>query len=229
MVKPARGLAGSWLSRLPRQRRMALGSIAALLTLLAALVAYQTYFLPQPEPETASPAPVPDTSDPAPGVPVEAPPATAGAEPPAGVPGPAETAEALGPASLGHPLGGERLILKPFGDSDRVLDDHRFYNAIAFEASEGEAVFAAARGTVASVEEHPVEGLLLLLDHGGGFSTQYAGLAEISVKPGDFVQQGATIGQIGLPTLARSELGPHLAFAVLLDGDPFDPETYLED
>lgn len=39
-------------------------------------------------------------------------------------------------------------------------------------------------------------GKTVILDHGDGFSTVYAKISQVYVKPGDFVKQGAVIGRI---------------------------------
>jgi len=64
----------------------------------------------------------------------------------------------------------------------------------------------------------------VLIDHGGGWETQYCHMKQgsISVKPGQRVAKGAVLGQVGLS--GRSEF-PHLHLSLRHDGgviDPFD-------
>lgn len=58
--------------------------------------------------------------------------------------------------------------------------------------------------------------------HGGGWETQYSHLKKgsVSVKPGQSVEAGQVIGQIGMSGLAEF---PHVEFMVRLNGKPVDP------
>lgn len=127
------------------------------------------------------------------------------------------------------PLSGRPRVVMPFGAVDASLGDYRLYDGLALEATPGQPVVAAAGGTVAAVEEHPVDGITVLLDHGDGRQSRYAGLAEAAVAEGEAVEAGARIGRIGLPAPLRSELGPHLLFALLVDDEPVDPLAYLDE
>lgn len=67
----------------------------------------------------------------------------------------------------------------------------------------------------------------VLIDHGEGWQTQYCHmkLGSITVKPGQTVDAGAVLGQVGLS--GNTEF-PHLHLAVRKDGaelDPFDTEA----
>jgi hypothetical protein len=106
----------------------------------------------------------------------------------------------------------------------------------------GVTVVAAAAGTVARVRDGMEDvsirqggrpppdreaGNAVVLDHGGGWETQYSHLqrGSLMVKPGDRVEAGAPLGRIGLS--GNTEF-PHVDFAVRHDGrvvDPFVGET----
>lgn len=69
----------------------------------------------------------------------------------------------------------------------------------------------------------------MLIEHEGGWQTQYCHLKQfsITVNPGDPVAEGATLGQVGLS--GNTEF-PHLHISVRKDGtdiDPFDPDGTL--
>ena len=174
---------------------------------------------------------------------------------PAGAPGPGEapgSADAIAPAeaagsvdasgpveaagtvddaatAFSWPLSGRPRVVMAFGAVDGSLGDYRLSDGVALEATAGQPVTAAAAGTVALVEEHPVDGIAVVLDHGGGKRSRYAGLAEAAVTEGQAVAAGERIGRIGLPTPLRSGLGPHLLFSLLVDEEPVDPLAYLEE
>jgi len=68
--------------------------------------------------------------------------------------------------------------------------------ALLFEGRSGVSVRAAANGRVLSVE--PSEsGTLVVIEHGGGYRTRYAGLASSDVESGDSVSKSARIGSVG--------------------------------
>jgi hypothetical protein len=104
----------------------------------------------------------------------------------------------------------------------------------------GVDVLAAAPGTVLRTrdgvadqfysEEQPAAvadrecGNGLIIDHGGGWSTQYCHLrnGSVRVKPGDAVAEGAILGEVGLSGMTQF---PHLHVTVRKDAqvvDPFD-------
>lgn len=64
----------------------------------------------------------------------------------------------------------------------------------------------------------------LVLDHGGGWHTQYCHLKQgsVTVRPGQRVEQGAELGRVGLSGM--TEL-PHLHLTVRKDGKNIDPFT----
>lgn len=67
-------------------------------------------------------------------------------------------------------------------------------------------------------------GNYIIIDHGNGFTTLYAHLSSIFVKPGENVTRGEQIGMIG--TTGRST-GPHLHFEIRYQGVQRNPISYL--
>lgn len=60
------------------------------------------------------------------------------------------------------------------------------------------SVRAARSGTVVFLHDDFLDfGPTIIIDHGDGFLTVYAGAADISVKPGDIVTRGNTIANAG--------------------------------
>jgi murein DD-endopeptidase MepM/ murein hydrolase activator NlpD len=112
------------------------------------------------------------------------------------------------------------------------------------EMRRGVTVVAAAPGTVVRVRDGMKDvsihqnggpptgreaGNAVVVDHGGGWETQYSHLRRnsVAVKPGDPVDSGTPLGQIGLS--GNTEF-PHVDFAVRHEGrvvDPFVGETAL--
>ncbi len=67
-------------------------------------------------------------------------------------------------------------------------------------------------------------GNVIILDHGGGFTTRYGHMSRIKVKKGDKVDGGDVIGSVGHVGWAT---GNHLHYEVRLNGVPLDPSRYI--
>jgi len=180
-------------------------------------------------PGAAGAAPAAGATDAAPSGAAGAPDTTGTAGSPSGAG--AEPASGDGPEAVAFswPLSGRPRVVMAFGAVDGSLGDYRLSDGLALEATPGQPVVAAAPGTVVLVEEHPVDGVTVLLDHGGGRKSRYTGLEEAAVTEGQAVGAGERIGRIGLPAPLRSSLGPHLLFSLLVDDEPVDPLDYLEE
>jgi murein DD-endopeptidase MepM/ murein hydrolase activator NlpD len=64
----------------------------------------------------------------------------------------------------------------------------------------------------------------VIIDHGNGFSTLYAHLNSIFVKPGESVSRGQQVGSVGV---TGNSTGPHLHFEIRYQGAPRNPSSYL--
>ena len=93
-----------------------------------------------------------------------------------------------------------------------------------YRATSGTPVLAAADGRVALAADHFFGGKSVYLFHGGGLITVYMHLSRISVKEGDEVKRGRTIGAVGATGRVT---GPHLHFAARWHGARVDPELLL--
>ena len=106
--------------------------------------------------------------------------------------------------------------------------DWRVHNGVDIAAVAGTAVVAAAEGEVYTVYEDDIMGTTVVIRHTDGYTTTYASLAkELSVKVGDTVQMGQTIGTVGETALIETTMGPHVHFSVLKDDQVMDPGEFL--
>ncbi len=84
---------------------------------------------------------------------------------------------------------------------------------------------AAGSGTVSDVGEDAVYGRFVVIEHGDGYSTLYGHASTTFVTLGQVVRERQVIALSG--STGRST-GPHLHFEVLVDGQPVDPLTLIE-
>ena len=88
----------------------------------------------------------------------------------------------------------------------------------------GTPIRAAKAGTVIFSGSMSGYGNVVIIDHGGGFSTLYAHQSRIASSEGQRVSQGQTIGYVG--STGRST-GPHLHFETRVNGSAQNPRRYL--
>ena len=88
----------------------------------------------------------------------------------------------------------------------------------------GTAIHAAKAGTVVFAGQMSGYGNVVIIDHGGGFSTLYAHQSRMAVHQGQHVNQGDVIGYVGS---TGHSTGPHLHFETRFGGAPRNPIPYL--
>lgn len=91
-------------------------------------------------------------------------------------------------------------------------------------AATGTPVSAPADGIVTNTGDYFFNGNTVFIDHGQGLITAYMHLSRIDVKEGQAVRRGDRLGAIGATGRVT---GPHLHWAVILNGTPVDPELFL--
>lgn len=96
----------------------------------------------------------------------------------------------------------------------------KFHSGVDLKARWGDAVGASQAGIVQFAGWHHGYGNMVIVDHGGGVTTQYAHLSSFDVEPGIHVERGTIIGRAGSTGRATS---PHLHYEVRIDGTAMDP------
>ena len=119
--------------------------------------------------------------------------------------------------SLSNPYGFSRW--QPGGET------YEAHTGIDIAAPEGEAVLAAAGGTVVAFGDDTERGNYVVIDHGDGLSTLYGQCRDFTVEEGDTVRAGEQIGTVGKTGMAT---GPHLHFEVRQDDEPQNPVAYFD-
>lgn len=134
------------------------------------------------------------------------------------------------PSLVVYPVSGQ--IVAAFSANElqysETLGDWRTHDGIDLAAKPGTTVLSASAGTVLSVEDDPLMGTTVRVEHAGGYTTTYANLqSKPPVLAGDEVSAGQIIGAVGETAVAESAQPPHLHFAVEKDGAFQDPEAFL--
>jgi len=131
----------------------------------------------------------------------------------------------LGAVPVRKPIIGEIDLSSGFGvRMDPFVRAMAMHTGIDFRSSTGDPVRVTANGTVTSAGWSGGYGKMVEVDHGNGFSTRYGHMSEISVKAGQTVRIGQTLGRVG--STGRST-GPHLHYETRIDGEAIDPQKFL--
>ena len=92
-------------------------------------------------------------------------------------------------------------------------------------APSGEPVYAVADGVVKDVKRSRKGlGNVVEIDHGNGYLTRYAHLADIEVRKGRKLTRGTRIGYVGV---SGNSFAPHLHYEVLRDTVVLDPVNHM--
>ena len=124
-----------------------------------------------------------------------------------------------------------------------TMEDYRVHLGVDLEADAGTPVYAAADGTVESVEFDPMMGQTIVISHANGYKSVYRNLqTKIAdgIAAGTVVKAGDEIGAVGDTALVEISQAPHLHFEIYKDDScenplthitvtPIDDETYYED
>jgi murein DD-endopeptidase MepM/ murein hydrolase activator NlpD len=88
----------------------------------------------------------------------------------------------------------------------------------------GSPIRAAAQGVVKRVGYAEDYGNYVEVSHGYGVLSRYAHAKVISVKRGDKVGKGETIGAVGM---TGRTTGPHLHYEIEIGGRKVDPSSFI--
>ena len=99
------------------------------------------------------------------------------------------------------------------------------HNGLDMIAPAGQPVHASADGVVSAViKSRKGLGNVVEIDHGNGYVTRYAHLADIEVSKGRHVRKGTRIGYVGV---SGNSFAPHLHYEVLRDTLVLDPVNHM--
>lgn len=99
------------------------------------------------------------------------------------------------------------------------------HNGLDLIAPAGDPVYAAADGRVKEVvKSRKGLGNVVAIDHGNGYVTRYAHLADIEVRVGRVLKKGTRIGYVGV---SGNSFAPHLHYEVIRDTTVVDPVNHF--
>lgn len=108
-----------------------------------------------------------------------------------------------------------------------ILHRHRMHTGVDLSARKGTPVYATADGTIVCAgrtKGFSGYGIVIEINHGYGFSTLYAHLNDVKVRPGQKVKRGELIGHVGNTGLSS---GPHCHYEVIQNGNKVNPVYYF--
>ena len=134
-----------------------------------------------------------------------------------------------GVGSMGLPQAGlmpvEGVVSSEFGwRTHPISGKRRFHEGMDIAAPTGTEIRAVQTGTVRFAGPKGGYGNVVELEHRDGTITRYAHASRVHVRPGDKIEVGESIADVGQTGHAT---GPHLHFQVERAGEPIDPVDYL--
>ncbi len=134
------------------------------------------------------------------------------------------------PEQLAWPIEG-KVVLNYSMDQTvyyETLKQYQYNPALIIAGAVNDKVASACEGKVVSIINDAKTGTTLTLDIGDGYQAVYGQLKEIPVATGEYVAKGQCIGYINEPSKYYLSEGPNLYFQILRDGNPVNPQEYLE-
>lgn len=104
---------------------------------------------------------------------------------------------------------------------------HYHHDGVDITSARGTSVLAAGHGQVITTKRSDLLagfGNYVEIDHGHGIITRYSHLEEITVRPGQKIKKGQTLGSVGT---SGGSIAPHLHYEVTQDGANVDPIKFF--
>jgi murein hydrolase activator len=98
------------------------------------------------------------------------------------------------------------------------------WNGVLLEAAAGTPVRAVYHGRVAFADWLQGLGLLVIVDHGGGYMSLYGHNEALLKESGDWVEPGEAIAQVG-DTGGQARAGSY--FEIRYNGEPVNPHPWI--
>lgn len=122
-------------------------------------------------------------------------------------------------------------VARAFGANDNCISGlsptgifKKRHSGIDIVAIAGTPVQATANGQVTFSDFDPELGYMVVIDHGGIYTTRYGHNRALLVKEGEYVKQGQYIALVGTSTQIRE---PYLHYEVIEGGRACNPHDFL--
>jgi murein DD-endopeptidase MepM/ murein hydrolase activator NlpD len=117
-------------------------------------------------------------------------------------------------------------LLSPFGNrTDPFSEEGAFHKGVDISSAMGTPVRTTGDGIVVFAATESGYGKLVVVDHGGGFTTYYAHLSKFWVSPGQELRRGDLVGLVGQTGRVTA---PHLHYEVRMGGTPVNPIRFMQ-
>jgi murein DD-endopeptidase MepM/ murein hydrolase activator NlpD len=124
---------------------------------------------------------------------------------------------------VGWPVEGR--ISSPYGYRNHPVHDQRkFHTGLDISIPSGSGVKATADGIVSFAGWTENSGIVVVIEHGRGFSTAYAHNRKALARVGQRIARGEVIAMSGSTGVST---GPHVHYEIWKNGRPTDPAGYL--
>jgi murein DD-endopeptidase MepM/ murein hydrolase activator NlpD len=107
---------------------------------------------------------------------------------------------------------------------DPIYKTPAFHRGIDFAAPQGTPIFATADGRVSFSGQKRAKGLMVEINHGNGYVTQYAHMSRTKVRAYTTVKRGDLIGYVGNTGKSFIE---HLHYEIQFEGTAINPVNYF--
>jgi len=107
---------------------------------------------------------------------------------------------------------------------DPWTSEREFHKGLDIVAEAGTPIRVPADGVVTRAARWGNYGKCVEISHGYGYVTRYAHLSEFAVRPGDRVERGDVLGEVGS---TGQSTGPHLHYELFRDGRRVNPWKYV--
>ena len=126
----------------------------------------------------------------------------------------------------------DAVVLKDYSDTSLQKNDtlNQWEAHLGVDmTSTSNDVYSVLAGQVMKVEYDFLKGNTITIQHANGFVSCYSSLASDNLlEEGAKVMAGEKIGEISESATAEIDLGSHLHFTLMLNGNLVDPNDYLD-
>ena len=121
----------------------------------------------------------------------------------------------------GFPASGAAQLKEAGAENDTGMQPIAERKEVIFIAAVSTNVTAAGAGTVLEVTPTAGEPVMISIDHGNGYVSAYRNMGAAKVAPGDHVEQGAVLFEVG-------ENNTEIGYSISKDGTYLDPMEIIE-